>query len=324
MTEQCPDMKSHTSNSSDGEALRPSKKAKLGPQSGALVHSGEQADSHFASKSRAHQPAVASMVSSGPAQSAASGAADLHEEHSQAAQHPVVLASEASTTSTSNAQQQGMTWTESAVSSPRALHRLASFGAWAESHPGHEGHTLASHDLSLASALQSAARRGRSVPGLEGPSLASLDHSSAAAPQDAAPGSSSATQLIALTRTKQKQAQAAVLNDEEAQMGFAGSDSPPRTAMPASPKSGRLRVSESEERHLQAAICAAEKQVECLGNQLLLPQAQAEEVLSRGICRDVMVGLPFSVRMLLKWQKTALFARLAWTGKPSMQRVLQE
>ena len=292
VTERRPALESHMSNSSDSEALRPRKKARLGPQSGSLVHSGEQADSQSPLKSQAHQPAVASMVRSAPAQSAVSGAADLHEEHSQAAQHPAVLAqmpSEASTTSISYGQQQGMTWTESAVSSPRALHRLASSGARAEPHPGHEGHTPASHDHSCAAVLQSAARGGR-VPGQEGPSLASRhhasaaapqgaaqmgskavhmgerlaphDHSSAAAPQDTAHGSSSATHVTSLTR--HKQVQAAVLNDEETQKGFAGSDRPLRTAMPACPNSGRLRVSESEERHLQAAIYAAEKKVECL------------------------------------------------------------
>lgn len=285
------------SNSSDGEALRPSKKAKSGPQSGSLVHPGEQADSQFAPKSQARQPALASMVRSAPAQSAASGAADLHEEHSQAAQHPAVLASEASTTSPSNAQQHCMTWTGTAVSSPRALHRLASSGARAESHPGHEGHTLASHDHSCAAALQSAARRGRSEPGCGGPSPPPRHPASAAAPRDAAPGSSSATQATSLTRHKRKQAEAAVLNDEEAQKGFAGSDSPPRAATPACPNSGRLRISDSEERHVQAAICAAQKKVEWLGNKLLLmmllPQAPAEGGTAKRHLWGCLVWLAF-------------------------------
>ena len=328
MTERRPDMESYMSNSSDGEALRPSKKAKPSPQSGPLVHSGEQADSQSAPKSLVHQPALASMVRSAPAHSAASGAADHHKEHSQAAQPPVVLASEASTTSISCAQQQGVNWTESAVSSPRALHRLASSGARAESPPGHEGHTLASHDHSCAAALQSAARGGRSVPGHEGPSLTSCgqacaaapqgaarmdrpeavlmggrlaprDHSSAAALQDTVPGSSSAMKPTLLTGHKRKQAQAAVLDGEEAQKGLAGRDSPPRAVPLACPNSGRLRVSASEERHVQAAICAAEKKVECLGNKLLLklllPPALPEGVLPRGICGHVLVGLPFSI-----------------------------
>ena len=300
------------SSSSDGEAVRPSKKAKSSPRSAPLVHSGKQDDSQSAPKSQAHPPVVASMARRAPAQSAASGATDLHEEHSQAAQHPAVLASEASTTSTSNVQQQGMPWTESAVSSPRALHRLASLGARAESHAGHEGHTLASHDHSCAAALQSAACQGRSLPGHEGPSLASRgqacaaalpgeaqvtrsepvhmggrltsrDDGSAAASQDVPRGTSSATQPTSSSRHKRKQVQAAVLDDEEAQEGFAGSS--PR-ALP--PDSGRLRVSESEERRVQVAICAAEKKVECLGNKLLLklllPQAQPEEALPRGVC----------------------------------------
>ena len=112
--------------------------------------------------------------------------------------------------------------------------------------------------------------------------LASRDDGSAAAPQDVPQGGSSATQPTLSTRHKRKQAQAAELGDEEAQKGFAGSDSPLRAVPPECPHSGWLQVSDSEERRVQAAICAAEKKVECLGNKvmlkLLLPQAQPKEV----------------------------------------------
>ena len=67
---------------------------------------------------------------------------------------------------------------------------------------------------------------------------------------------------------------------------------------------------------MQAAICAAQKKVEWLGNKLplmmLLPQAPAEGGTAKRHLWGVLFGLPFqhSQHLLVKWQTAALFARL--------------